>query len=115
VIITTTLNRDSKEKETQDFIAAFEKQAGFPADMVAASSHTAVKVAAAAIAKAGSLDPKKIREAIAATDLKASTGNIKFNALGEVLKPVQVQIVKDGAWHEYAVIDDYKLLEPPSK
>ncbi len=115
VVITTTLDRDSKEPEAREFIKAFEKQAGFPADMVSASAHTAVKVAAAAIAKAGSTDPEKIRQAIAATALKASCGLIKFNALGEVLKPVQVQKVENGRWHYYAVIDDPVLLAPPEK
>lgn len=115
VLITTTLDRDSKEEEAVDFIKAFEEQAGYPADMVAASAHTAVKVAAAAMEKAGSTDPQKIRQAIAETSLKASTGLIKFNKLGEVMKPVQVQIVKGGRWHYYAVIDDPELLVPPEK
>lgn len=115
VLITTTLDRDSKEKETVDFIKAFEEQAGYPADMVAASAHTAVKVAAAAMEKAGSTDPEKIRQAIAETSLKASTGLIKFNKLGEVMKPVQVQIVKGGRWHHYAVIDDPELLVAPEE
>ena len=35
-----------------------------------------------------------IREAIAATKIEASTGTISFNALGEVRKDVQVQVVK---------------------
>ncbi|MFW2369112.1 MAG: ABC transporter substrate-binding protein [Desulforhopalus sp.] len=115
VMITTTLDRDSKEKEAIDFIQAFEKQAGYPADMVSASAHTAVKVAAKAIDAAGTTDPAKVRDAIAATELKASTGLIKFNSLGEVMKPVQVQIVKDGRWHSFGVIDDPVLLAPPEK
>ena len=65
--------------------------------------------------KAGSTDPEKIRQAIAQTSLKASTGLIKFNKLGEVMKPVQVQIVKAGRWHHYAVIDDSELLVPPEE
>jgi branched-chain amino acid transport system substrate-binding protein len=114
VIITTSLDRDSDAAETKSFIAAFEKKAGFKADMVAASGHTAVKVAAAALAKAGGDDPKALRDAIAATTVDASTGRISFNALGEVLKDVQVQVVKDGAWHRHSVISDADLLAPPS-
>ena len=114
VIITTSLDRDSQVAETRDFIAAFEKKAGFGADMVAASAHTAVKVAVAALRKAGTDDPKAIRDAVAATrDLTASTGTISFNGLGEVSKAVQVQVVKDGAYHHHSVIDDEKLLAPP--
>ena len=115
VIITTSLDRDSKVPETADFIAAFEKQAGFKSDMVAASGHTAVMVAADAIKRAGSTDPAKVLAAIQATDLKVSTGTIKFNALGEVMKAVQVQVVKDGNWHHYGVIDDAALLAPPAE
>ncbi len=115
IIITTSLDRDSKVPETADFITAFEKQAGFKADMVAASGHTAVMVAADAIKRAGSIDASKVLAAIQATDLKVSTGTIKFNALGEVLKNVQVQVVKDGNWRHYAVIDDVALLAPPAE
>jgi branched-chain amino acid transport system substrate-binding protein len=115
VIITTSLDRDSKVSETRDFITAFEKKAGFKVDMVAASGHTAVKAVAAAIAKAGSTDPAGIRDALAAIELQVSTGTIKFNALGEVMKAVQVQVVKDGNWHHFAVIDDPDLLKPPAK
>jgi len=115
VIITTSLDRDSKAPVTADFIKAFEEQAGFKADMVAASGHTAVMVAADAIKRAGSTAPDKILAALKTTDLDVSTGTIKFNDLGEVLKAVQVQVVKDGNWHHYAVIDDVKLLAPPDK
>ena len=115
VIITTSLDRDSKVPETAEFIAAFEKQAGFKSDMVAASGHTAVKVAADAIKRAGSTDPAKILAALKKTDLKASTGQIKFNELGEIIKDVQIQVVKDGNWHHYDVISDAVLLAPPNK
>jgi branched-chain amino acid transport system substrate-binding protein len=116
VIITTSLDRDSKAKQTQDFIRDFEEKNGFKADMTAASVHTAVMVAADAIRRAGGLDPAKIRDAIASTkDLVVATGTIRFNALGEVIKAVQVQIVKDGNFHHFATIDDPVLLAPPDK
>ena len=116
VIITTSLDRDSDVPETRSFIQAFEAKAGFGADMVAASAHTAVKVAVAALRAAGSEEPAKLRDAIAAIDgLNASTGTIAFNDLGEVRKAVQVQVVKNGAWHRHSVIDDAALLAPPSE
>ncbi len=113
VLITTSLDRDATVAETKDFISAFEAKAGYKADMVAASGHTAAKVAIAAMRKAGTTDRQAIRDAIAATNMVASTGTISFNDLGEVKKDVQVQVVKDGAWHHYAVIDDKELLAPP--
>lgn len=115
IIITTSLDRDSDVPETKNFISAFEKKAGFKADMVAASAHTAILVAADALKRSGSTDPEAIRKAIAATNLKVSTGTISFNSLGEVMKAVQNQVVKDGNWHHHSVIDDPALLAPPEK
>ena len=115
VIITTSLDRDSDVPETRNFISAFEKKAGFKADMVAASAHTAILVAADALKRSASNDPEAIRKAIAATNLKVSTGTISFNSLGEVLKAVQNQVVRNGNWHRHSVIDDPVLLAPPEK
>ena len=115
IIITTSLDRDSNVPETRDFIQAFEKRAGFKVDMVAASAHTAVMVAADALKRAGSTEPMALQKAIAATNLKVSTGTIKFNRLGEVMKAVQNQVVKDGNWRHHSVIDDPVLLAPPNK
>ncbi len=115
IIITTSLDRDSDVPETRNFIKAFEKKAGFKADMVAASAHTAILVAADALKRSGSTDPEAVRKAIAATNLRVSTGTISFNSLGEVLKAVQNQVVRDGNWHRHSVIDDPALLAPPEK
>jgi len=114
-IITTSLDRDSDAPETKSFLRAFEKKAGYKADMVAASGHTAVKVAVAALRKAGTDDAAAIRAAISETELEASTGKISFNGLGEVRKDVQVQTVRDGAWHRHSVISDPDLLAPPEE
>lgn len=115
VIITTSLDRDSDVIETKSFIENFEKKTGFKADMVAASAHTAIMVAADALKRAGSTNPKALRNAIAETNLKVSTGTIVFNKLGEVMKAVQNQVVKNGNWHRHSVIDDPKLLAPPEE
>ena len=115
IIITTSLDRDSTVTETRDFIRAFEKRAGFKVDMVAASAHTAVMVAADALKRADSTKPQALQKAIAATNLKVSTGTIAFNNLGEVMKAVQNQVVRDGNWHRHSVIDDPALLAPPDR
>ena len=70
---------------------------------------------AEALKKAGASDGAILRNAIAETSVDASTGHISFNALGEVKKDVQVQVVKDGAWRHYAVISDPVLLAPPEE
>ena len=115
VMITTSLDRDSNDPTTKSFIDGFSAKAGYPADMVGASAHTAILVLADAISRSGSTDKASLRDAIAATNLKESTGQISFNALGEVKKDVQVQIVRDGNWHHHSVISDNELLAPPSK
>ena len=115
VIITTSLDRDSSNPITQAFIEGFEEMAGYPTDMVAASAHTAVLVMAEALKKAGAGDRAALRDAIAESSVDASTGHISFNALGEVKKDVQIQVVRDGAWRHYAVISDPVLLAPPEE
>ncbi|VAW14936.1 Branched-chain amino acid ABC transporter, amino acid-binding protein (TC 3.A.1.4.1) [hydrothermal vent metagenome] len=116
ILITTSLDRDSSEPETKSFIASFEKKSGQKVDMVAASGHTAVKVAVAALkAAGGGMDKAALRDAIAATKLTASTGKISFNLLGEVRKDIQVQVVKGGNWRFHSVISDPALLAPPEK
>ena len=113
VIITTSLDRDSNASETRAFIAEYEKFTGHKVDMVAASGHTALNVVIAALRKAGTSNSDAIRNAIAQTQLAASTGHISFNALGEVRKNVQVQIVRDGDFHYHSEIRDQTLLAPP--
>ena len=113
VIITTSLDRDSNSPETRSFITEYEKLTGNKVDMVAASGHTALNVVIAALRKAGTSNPKAIRNAIAQTQLTAATGHISFNALGEVRKNVQVQIVRNGGWHYHSEIRDQTLLAPP--
>jgi branched-chain amino acid transport system substrate-binding protein len=113
VIITTSLDRDSNSPETRSFITEYEKLTGNKVDMVAASGHTALNVVIAALRKDGTSNPEAIRNAIAQTQLTAATGHISFNALGEVRKNVQVQIVRNGDWHYHSEIRDQKLLAPP--
>ena len=114
-IITTSLDRDSNSSETRSFIREFEAMAGHKVDMVAASGHTAMKVLVAAMKKAGTTSPSAIRNAIAQTNLVASTGSISFNDLGEVQKNVQVQVVRDGDFHYHSEIRDQVLLAPPTQ
>ncbi len=116
VMITTSLDRDSKAPAMRKFIDDYEKKFKTPADMVAASTNTAIYVLAAAMTKAGPDDPAKIRDAIAATkDFQVSTGKISFNELGEVYKAAQIQVIKGGEFHHQATIDDPQLLAPPTK
>ncbi|MGB1774068.1 MAG: ABC transporter substrate-binding protein, partial [Arenicellales bacterium] len=91
VIITTSLDRDSNDPLAQAFITGFQAKSGYPADMVSASTHTAVLVLAEALKQVDPSDKAALRQAIASTSINAATGNISFNKLGEVKKSVQVQ------------------------
>ncbi|MBL8699007.1 MAG: ABC transporter substrate-binding protein [Alphaproteobacteria bacterium] len=116
VVITTALDRDSTDPETRGFIDDYEKSfGGSKADMVAASAHAAMKVVIENMRKAGTADPKALRDAIAANTVPTVLGPLAFNRLGEVRKPLQIQVVKGGAWHRHSVIDDPVLLAPPDR
>ncbi|HEY0879745.1 MAG TPA: ABC transporter substrate-binding protein [Zeimonas sp.] len=116
VIITTSLDRDSKLPEMRKFIDDYEAKYKVGADMVAASTHSAIAVVAAALAKAGPDDTAKLRDALAATkDLPTAVGRLTFNELGEVNKAGQIQVIRDGKFHHFATIDDPVLLAAPTK
>jgi branched-chain amino acid transport system substrate-binding protein len=53
-----------------------------PADVMVGPAYTCVQVLASAIEKAGTLDRAKIRDAIAATDMKTVIGPLKFRPDG---------------------------------
>lgn len=115
VLITTSLDRDTTQPSMRKFIDDYKKKYNVGAEMVAASTHTAMNVLVEAIRKAGIDDTAKLRDAIAATkDLPVATGVITFNPAREVYKAAQIQIVKGGDFHRHAVIDDPVLLAPPA-
>ena len=116
VIITTDLNRDDKRDLVKWFIKEYTDRYKMDPDMVGASTFDAVYILASAIKKAGE-NPKKIRDAIAQTkDFNGLTGVIKgFNKLGEVVKDVQVQEVKNGKFTYFSVISDPEIITPPEK
>jgi branched-chain amino acid transport system substrate-binding protein len=101
----------------QPFEAEFKKRAGYDTEAVAANCYSSVMLVVDAIKRAGSTDPKKIRDAIAATkDFPMLTGKLGyFNAIGEMYMPLEVTVVKDGTFAGAAVIDDKAILAPPEK
>nr|NIO05637.1 ABC transporter substrate-binding protein [Pseudomonadota bacterium]NIS68176.1 ABC transporter substrate-binding protein [Pseudomonadota bacterium] len=116
VIIVTNLNRDDKRPHVQEFLRTYKEQYNLDADMVGASSYDAFMIVAHAIRKAGE-DPNAIRKALAdLRDYDAITGKIsRFNRIGEVTKPVQVQIVRGGKFRYYGVVDDPAIITPPEE
>jgi len=114
VIIVTDLNRDSDREIVQKFLAEYEKRAGHPADMVAASAFDAVKVAAHAIAVAGT-DAEAIAKAI--NDIRhmydVVTGPFYAFLGREAIRPVEVQIVREGAFRFFHTFTEPEIIIPP--
>jgi branched-chain amino acid transport system substrate-binding protein len=66
-------------KELND---SHEKKLGRPADPIVGPAYACVQIVAAAISRAGALEPGKIRDAVAATDTTTVIGPVKFRPDG---------------------------------
>jgi branched-chain amino acid transport system substrate-binding protein len=83
-------------KSAREFAKQFEARFGYQADYHVASGAADVLAYKAAIEKAGTLDPKKVRDALAAIDVETLYGRVKFEATGQIaMSQVLVQI-QDG-------------------
>jgi branched-chain amino acid transport system substrate-binding protein len=83
----------------RDFAAAFKQVYGYQAPYQAAESAAAVHVYADAFKRAQSLDPEKVRDAIAATELDTFYGPVKFDEAGRnIAKPMVLTQVRHGKY-----------------
>ncbi len=113
VMITTALDRGSKNALVQRFLKEYKSQFGLSADMVAASSFDAVAVLAEAIKQAKSTDAKAIVGALhGIKNMDAvTTGPFHgFTKGGDVIKPVVVQQAKGNDWQHFAIIDNPEIM-----
>ena len=82
---------------SQQYAAAFEKEYKHKPDYHPPQSSAAIEVYERAIEKAGTLDPEKVRDAIAATNIMTFYGPIKFNEKGQnVAKGMAVIQIQKG-------------------
>lgn len=80
-------------KSARDFDKQFTERFGYAADYHVASGAADVLAYKFAIEKAGSVDPKKVRDALAALDVETMYGRVKFDKTGQVaMGQVLVQI-----------------------
>ncbi|MAL01785.1 MAG: branched-chain amino acid ABC transporter substrate-binding protein [Alcaligenaceae bacterium] len=114
-LVTTSLDRDSDSKITQAFLKEFREEAGFGADMVAASTYSATAILLDGLRETGGKGGAALRDAIAKGTYEMPIGKLQFNDLHEVNKDVQVQTIKDGYWARHSVIHDPELLAAPTK
>jgi branched-chain amino acid transport system substrate-binding protein len=117
VYIVDSFDRGRDDAALKRFFAEFQKRAGYPPENVAAISYSAVALMADAIKRAGSAEPTKVRDALAATkNYPLLTGNlIGFNKLHEVIQPISVNVIKDGKMTSFAKIDQLDAFAPPEQ
>jgi branched-chain amino acid transport system substrate-binding protein len=117
VYIVGGLNRDRDVPELKEYLAEFEKRSGYAGENVGATVYSAVRLMADAVTRAGTLEPVKVRDALAAThNFPHLAGElVSFNSLREINMPMNVNVVKDGKFRHYAWIDDLRLLAPPTE
>ena len=113
-IMVTNLNRDDKRPFVQEFLKAYRNRHKIEPDMVGASAYDGFMLLVNAIKQAKTTDGPAVAKALAKTaNYDGLTGLIKgFTPEGEVVKPVQVQTVKNGLFRYYGVITDPKLITP---
>lgn len=112
--IVTNFDRDDPRPVVQNFLKEFRGRHKFEPDMVGASAYDAFMIIVNAMRTAGTTDGKPVRDAIAATvGYDGLTGVMGgFDEIGEVVKPVQVQVVKEGLLRHFGVVDDPELIKP---
>jgi branched-chain amino acid transport system substrate-binding protein len=114
VYVVGAMGRDRKHPDLEKFKAEFAKRAGHEIETVAANCYSAVMLVGDAIKRAGSTEPKRIRDALAGTrDFPMLTGTLRsFSPSGELYMPMEVSVVKGGTYRSYKIIDDAALLTP---
>jgi len=115
--IVDSFDRARDDAALKRFFAEFTKRAGYPPENVAAITYSAVMLMADGIKRAGSADPAKVRDALAAAkNFPLLTGNlIGFNKLHEIIQPISVNVIKDGKMKFFAKINDLAAFAPPEQ
>lgn len=107
----TMTYKDDVFGSAADFAAAFKAAYDYEPPYQAAESAAAVLVFANAFERAGSLDPEKVRDALAATDMQTFYGFIKFDEAGKnIAKPMALYQVQN---EEYVVVAPTKWAAAP--
>lgn len=117
VYIVASLDPDNADPSIKQFVSEFEKRAGYRPVSSAAQVYASFTVMADAIKRAGSVDPTKVREALAATsNFPTPQGMlVGFSKRREINMPLAVNLVKDGKFTFYSWINDLQLLATPDE
>ena len=109
--IESVLHEDRVFRPAEEFAKAYKLKFGYDPDYHAASAVADVEAFAKAIAAAGSLEPKKVRDALAKVDFESLYGRISFNEKGQISLPQTVMQIQNG--HLVAVYGSKGFLEKP--
>jgi branched-chain amino acid transport system substrate-binding protein len=82
--------------DADQFAQTFKQKFGYGADYHAAAGAAAVETYAVALAKAGSLEPAKVRDAIALVSFDSLYAHVKFGDNGQIVLPQVVVQIQDG-------------------
>ena len=113
VYIVGGLADDDANSVLKRFFEEFEKRAGYAPVNSTAQVYSAFTLLADAITRAGSTDPLKVRDALAATtNFQMLGGTLTgFSREREINMPMAVTVVKDGDFTAFSSIDDLELLD----
>jgi branched-chain amino acid transport system substrate-binding protein len=115
VIIATNLDRDDPRPVVQNFLKNYRQAYNIDPDMVGASSYDAFMILVNAVGRAGSTNRQDVIKALLETkDYNGLTGKISKFVKGEVVKPVQFQVVKNGKFRRHGVVDNLEVITPPA-
>lgn len=97
----TTWLPDASQKDdwfgnAADFAKAYKAKYNYDPDYHAASAVADVETFAKAIEKAGSLDPAKVRDAIAGIEFDSLYAHVKYGANGQIVLPQVVVQIQNG-------------------
>ena len=111
--ITTNMNRDDQNEQTQAYIKNYREEFNKEPDMVGASVYDAFQVLFEAMKNVGT-DTQAMKEFIAnMKNFDTVTGTLLYyNAEGSAVKPIQVQLVTKGEYHYFGVVDDAQIIDP---
>ncbi len=102
----------------EQYAQLFEKTYKYSPPYQAAESSAAVLTFVDAFQRSGSLDPEKLRNALAATKMQTFYGNIKFDSTGKnIAKPMVLYQIQDGKYKVVAPLRwaTSKLIHPAPK
>ena len=111
--ITTNMNRDDQNEQTQAYIKNYREEFNKEPDMVGASVYDAFQVLFEAMKNVGT-DTQAMKDFIAnMKNFDTVTGTLLYyNAEGSAVKPIQVQLVTNGEYHYFGVVDDAQIIDP---